>query len=77
MMSSANDHTFIFAHWHESEIRGSERVVVLCVETGLELDPSRDGFDRADLDQLMHEASAMMRSSASPIDVVRVVQAEA
>ena len=77
MMFGANDHSFILAHWHEWEIRGSYRQVVLCVETGLELDPSREGFDRADLDQLMHEASAMMTSSSSPIDFIRIVQAEA
>jgi len=74
MSRSDNDDKAIVAHWHEWEIKGAERLIVLCVETDLELDPGRDGFDRGQLDELLHEASKLMKASPSPIDSVRIVQ---
>jgi hypothetical protein len=74
-MSDANDgYTSIIAYWHEWEIKGADRQVVLCVETDLELDPGRDGFDRGDLDELLHQASKLLKASPSPIDFIRIVQ---
>ena len=75
MLSANDDGTSIIAYWHEWEIRGAERQIVLCIETALELDPGRDGFDRARLDALLHQASKVMKSSPSPIDYIRIVQA--
>jgi hypothetical protein len=76
LMVGANDDTSIENYWHEWEIRGAERQVVLCVETALELDPGRDGFDRGQLDELLHQASKLMQASPSPIDFIRIVPAE-
>lgn len=59
--------------WHEWEFDGRERRIILCVETSLELRVGCDGFDPVKLDQLMSEAAAMMRASASPIDSIRIV----
>ena len=39
------DTDLIVAAWHEWEIEGSDRRIVLCVETPLELRPGHDGFD--------------------------------
>jgi len=76
-MPGKNDaDTSIVAYWHEWEIKGAERQVVLCIETDLELDPGRDGFDRGQLDALLPQASKLMKASPSPIDFIRIVQAE-
>ena len=67
------DTDLIVAAWHEWEIEGSDRRIVLCVETPLELRPGHDGFDRARVDALIDEATRMMRGSPSPIDRIRIV----
>ena len=75
MLGANDDGSLIQSYWHEWEIRGRERQVVLCLETPLELDPNREGFDRRRLDALLHEASRLMEASPSPIDLIRIVQA--
>jgi len=59
--------------WHEWEVDGRERKVVLVVETGLEMRPGHDGFDAEALDKLISDVTAEMRASPSPIDRVRIV----
>ena len=59
--------------WHEWEVDGRERRVVLVVETGLEMRPGHDGFDSDALDKLISDVTAEMRASPSPIDRVRIV----
>ena len=59
--------------WHEWEFDGSQRRIILCVETDLELQPGREGFDPKQLDELIAEATGVMRASASPIDSIRIV----
>jgi hypothetical protein len=39
----------------------------------LELRPGCEGFDARRLDELVEEATNMMRASASPIDSIRIV----
>lgn len=63
----------VLRYWHEWEFDGRERRIILCVETALELRPGRDGFDSKRLDELLEEATQMMRASASPIDSIRIV----
>ena len=63
----------IGASWHEWEIDGRDRRVVLCVETAIELRPDRDGFDGLAVDSLVDQATRMMRASPSPIDRVRII----
>ncbi len=59
--------------WHEWEFDGRERRIILCVETDLELQPGCEGFDSRPLDELIAEATTIMRASASPIDSIRIV----
>ncbi len=59
--------------WHEWAIRNGERRNVLCVETRLELLPGYPNFDAHQLDNLIMDATDMMRTSASPIDAIRIV----
>jgi hypothetical protein len=59
--------------WHEWEFDERERRIILCVETALELRPGSEGFDSRRLDELIEEATQMMRTSASPIDSIRIV----
>jgi hypothetical protein len=56
--------------WHEWQFDGSQRRIILCVETDLELQPGCEGFDARRLDELVEEATNMMRASASPIDSI-------
>ena len=59
--------------WHEWEVDGRERKVILVVETGLEMRPGHEGFDAAALDKLISDVTSEMRASPSPIDRVRIV----
>ncbi len=59
--------------WHEWEVDGRERRVILVVETSLEMRPGHDGFDGAALDKLISDVTSEMRASPSPIDRVRIV----
>lgn len=71
----ADDDTCALRSWHEWEIRNGERRIILCVETSFELRPGYTGFDAEQLDRLIMDATDMMRSSASPIDAIRIVPA--
>jgi hypothetical protein len=59
--------------WHEWELDGTERRIILCIETALELRPGSDGFNARLLDELMDEATEMMRACSSPIDTIRII----
>jgi hypothetical protein len=59
--------------WHEWEVDGRERKVILVVETALEMRPGHEGFDAAALDKLISDVTSEMRASPSPIDRVRIV----
>ena len=59
--------------WHEWEVCDGERRIILCVATSLELRPGFPGFDTMQLEALIRDATDMMRSSASPIDAIRIV----
>ena len=61
--------------WHEWEIDGRDRRIVLCVETALELRPGYAGFNREQLDELIDHATELMRASSAPIDALRIVPA--
>jgi hypothetical protein len=70
--SADNDRTKLRS-WHEWEIKDGERRIILCVETGLELRPGFPDFDGMQLEALISDATDMMRTSASPIDAIRIV----
>jgi hypothetical protein len=61
--------------WHEWEFDGSDRRIILCLETELELRPGSEGFDPLLLDELIAEATQLMRASVSPINSIRIVPA--
>jgi hypothetical protein len=73
--TSADNDRCVLQSWHEWEIDEGERRIILCVETGLELRPGYPGFDPAQLETLIGNATDMMRTSASPIDALRIVPA--
>lgn len=66
-----NDHRELHC-WHEWEIDGHQKRIVLCVETELEMRPGEPGFDPLALEALVLQTNEMMRSSPSPIDSVRI-----
>jgi len=71
--SSADNDRTVLASWHEWEVKDGERRIILCVATPLELRPGFPGFDAMQLEALIRDATDMMRTSASPIDAVRIV----
>ncbi len=77
MVTLERDRSHVLRSWPEWEISGRDRTIVLCVETDLELRPEGEGFDPVQLDELIDEATQLMRASASPIDRVRIVPAKA
>ena len=73
--ASADNDRCVLQSWHEWEVDDGERRIILCVETGLELRPGCPGFDPVQLETLIADATDMMRTSASPIDALRIVPA--
>lgn len=73
LAESPNSDRHVLRCWHEWQFDGSQRRIILCVETDLELRPGCEGFDARRLDELVAEATTMMRVSASPIDSIRIV----
>lgn len=69
----ADNDRCVLQSWHEWEIRDGERRIILCVQTGLELRPGYPSFDASKIEVLIADATDMMRTSASPIDALRVV----
>ena len=61
--------------WHEWQIEGHQKRIVLCVETELEMRPGEPGFDPLALEAFVLEANELMRSCPSPIDSIRIVPA--
>lgn len=73
LAESPNCDRHVLRCWHEWQFDGSQRRIILCVETDLELRPGCEGFDARRLDELVEEATTIMRASASPIDSIRIV----
>lgn len=73
--TSADNDRCVLQSWHEWEVVQGERRIILYVETGLELRPGYPGFDLAQLEALIANATEMMRTSASPVDSLRIVPA--
>ena len=71
--TNADNDRCVLDSWHEWELDGGERRIILCVETSLELRPGYPGFDAAKLESLIQDATDMMRTSASPIDALRIL----
>lgn len=71
--TSADNDRARLRSWHEWEVEGGVRRIILCVETALELRPGFPGFDPAQLEALISDATDMMRTSGSPIDALRIV----
>jgi len=73
--TSADNDRSVLQCWHEWEIENGERRIILCVETALELRPGYPGFDSNQLETLMQDATDLVRTSASPIDALKIVPA--
>lgn len=72
-LPAADNDRRVLRYWHEWQIDGRDRQIILCVETDLELCPDRQGFDRQRLDDLIDHATQLMRASSAPIDAIRIV----
>jgi hypothetical protein len=72
-MDERGDRTHILRSWHEWELGGRERRIVLVVETDLEMQPEADEFDADLMDEVRRAAIAEMRESPCAIHLVRIV----
>jgi hypothetical protein len=72
---SADNDRCVLNSWHEWDVSGADRRIILCVETSLELRPGYPGFDPAALEVLIRDGNDMVRTSASPVDGLRIVPA--
>ncbi|GAC1592267.1 MAG: hypothetical protein NVS3B5_23470 [Sphingomicrobium sp.] len=73
--TNADNDRCVLQSWHEWNLDEGKRRIILCVETALELRPGYPGFDSAQLERLIEDATDMMRTSASPVDGLRIVPA--
>lgn len=73
VLPAADNDRRVLRCWHEWQIDGRDRQIILCVETDLELCPERKGFDRQQLDDLIDHATHLMRASSAPVDAIRIV----
>lgn len=76
MVGANDDESLVVEAWHEWEIEGGERRIILCIATPLELRSGHEGFDPDRLESLLAHATKLMRESPSPIDRMRIVQAK-
>lgn len=76
VLPTADNDRRVLRCWHEWQIDGRERRIILCVETDLELSPEREGFHRQQLDDLIDHATKLMRASSAPVDAIRIVPAQ-
>jgi hypothetical protein len=74
-MAEHGDRSHILRSWHEWELSGRDRRLVLVVETDLEMRPEADDFDPALMDEVRQAAIAEMRSSPNAVHLVRIVPA--
>jgi hypothetical protein len=73
LMPERNDRTHILQSWHEWELGGRERRIVLVVETDLEMRPEADAFDADLMEEVRQAALAEMAASPCAIHLVRIV----
>lgn len=66
-----SDH--ILRTWHEWEINGRDRTVILVIETDAEMCAGEPGFDPLLLERLRSSAVARLNASATAIDRIRIV----
>lgn len=69
--AEASDH--ILRMWHEWEINGRERSVILVVETDAEMCAGEPGYDPVLLEAVRGAAVRRLNASASAIDRIRIV----
>ncbi|WP_454886662.1 hypothetical protein [Sphingomonas oryzagri] len=73
LMAEQADHTHILRSWHEWELGGRERRIVLVVETDVEMRPEADAFDADLMEEVRQAALAEMSASPCAIHLVRIV----
>ena len=59
--------------WHEWEIDGRERRLILVIETDVEMRPEASGYDAALMEEVRSAAVALLRATPSAIDRIRIV----
>ncbi|KKW92229.1 hypothetical protein [Sphingobium chungbukense] len=66
-------HRNIVQSWHEWEIDGRDRRLILVIETDVEMRPEAENYDAALMEEVRTAAVALMRTIPSAIDRIRIV----
>lgn len=70
---SADNDSRLLSFWHEWTIVDGQRLITLCVETDMVMQPEEPGYDAVALQGLVSQAHSLVRSSPSPINAIRIV----
>ncbi|AHE53338.1 hypothetical protein [Sphingomonas sanxanigenens] len=73
MTVAAGESDHILRTWHEWEINGRERSVILVIETDAEMCAGEPGYDAMLLEQIRSAAVSRLNASATAIDRIRIV----
>jgi hypothetical protein len=74
-MTDPIPHSHIVRSWHEWEIDGRERRLILVIETDIEMQPDADDYDDGLMEEVRSAAVARLRMTPSAIDRIRIVPA--
>ncbi len=72
-MADQISNPYIVRTWHEWEIDGRERRLILVIETNVEMQPDADDYDARVMEDVRAAAVARLRLTPSAIDRVRIV----
>ena len=73
MTASLSDSEHILRSWHEWELDGRERAIVLVVETDVEMQADAPGYDAMLIEEVQAAAVKRLNASAHAIDRMRIV----
>ncbi|WP_176594447.1 hypothetical protein [Sphingobium sp. EM0848] len=72
-MAEPLSHRNIVRSWHEWEIDGRERRLILVIETDVEMRPEAEDYDAILMEEVRTAAVALLRATPSAIDRIRIV----
>lgn len=72
-MTETLSHQNIVRSWHEWEIDGRERRLILVIETDVEMQPDAENYDAALMEEVRSAAVELLRATPSAIDRIRIV----
>lgn len=72
-MAAPLPHQHIVNSWHEWEIDGVVRRLILVIETDVEMQPEADNYDPMLIEEVQSAAIAQLQATPSAINGIRIV----